>query len=53
MPAAQLTLSGNNSSIQTTATIVVGNLVIAGNVAINFPTSTSYSPHVSGVTLIE
>jgi Flp pilus assembly protein TadG len=53
MPTAQLTLSGNSKSIVTTATIVVGNLVIAGNVTINFPTSTSYTPHVVGVTLIE
>lgn len=53
MPTAQLTLAGNSGGVQTTATIVVGNLVISGNVAINFPVSTSYTPHVSGVTLIE
>jgi Flp pilus assembly protein TadG len=53
MPIAQLTLSGNGRSIVTTATIVVGNLVISGNVTINFPTSTTYTPHVVGVTLIE
>jgi hypothetical protein len=53
MPTAQLTLSGNSRSITTTATIVVGNLVIAGNVTINFPTATQYTPHVTGVVLLQ